>query len=193
MGMHVGLVVAETPVEKLKEAFLAQCPQLELVETKTDFTHVDELWQWKDANEVFVSAADWSHENPGKSVYVFWQDKNWAMMLDPEYVFASDESLLSELSNEFGQALSFIVESAGGVACFWCYQNGTLRRQISYHDGEMEFAGEPLPQEEGIDVNNYYMDETEALWRAFGLRPHESLNSRQCVAISVIDRSDYSS
>ncbi|QDU74144.1 hypothetical protein Pan97_11490 [Bremerella volcania] len=193
MGMHIGLIVAETSVEALKDAFLAQCPHLEVVATKDDFGSIDDVWAWREANSQFVSAADWSKDNPGKTVYLFWQDLTWAMLLDSEYVYASDGDLLARLSQQFNRTLSFVVESAGGCASFWCYDNGTQLRQINYFDGEVELAGQPLAEEEGIDVNNYYMDETEALWRAFGIDPVKCLqSSKECLAISVIDRTDYS-
>ena len=53
--------------------------------------------------------------------------------------------------------------------------------------------GKALPEEAGIDVDNYYMDETEALWAAFGLSPYDAMKGAAgCEAISVVDRTDYS-
>jgi hypothetical protein len=192
MGMHLGLIAAKAPVAKLKAAFLTVCPQFELVATKEDFNHADEIWAWKEANEEFVSAADWSMDTPGKSVYMFWQDGPWALLLDPEYTLASDEDVLLDLSSELGTVLSFVVESASGCAFFWCLENGSLRRKICNSDGEIEIDGEPLAEESGIDPNSFYMDETESLWKAFGIAPHEKFQSPiGCVAVSVIDRTDY--
>lgn len=193
MGMHLGLIVVKTSVENLKDAFLASCPELELVDSKDDFASADEVWAWKGANEQFVSAAAWSKDNPGKSVYLFWQDKRWALLLDSDYTHATNKTLLTKLSEKLDRALSFVVESAGGCAFFWCFENGTLRRQICNNNGEIEMAGQPLAEEDGIDASQYYMDETEALWRAFGIAPNDCLQSPSgCLAISVIDRTDYS-
>ncbi|QDU97328.1 hypothetical protein [Lignipirellula cremea] len=193
MGMHIGLVAAQTSVAELSAALLKACPNLELVASQKEFASADDLWAWKEANEQFVSAADWSQDTPGKSVYMFWQDGPWAILLDPDYTLASNDNLLQTLSSTFGKVLSFVVESAGGCAFFWCYENGVQRRQISNTDGEVTLEGEPLAEETGIDANNYYMEETEALWRAFGIAPYERLESAVgCIAISVIDRTDYS-
>ncbi len=193
MGMHLGLIAVQATVEDFKEALLKCSPQLELAESNRDFQTVDEIWQWKDTHSEFVSSADWSLDNPGKSVYLLWQDEAWALLLDPEYVRCSDEKLLGALSEQFGRCLSFVVESAGGCAMFWCFENGVMQRMIAYTDGQAELQGQPLAEEEGIDVNNYYMDETEALWQAFGIHARKCLEeSTDCLAISVIDRTDYS-
>ncbi|MBL8814566.1 MAG: hypothetical protein JNL58_00955 [Planctomyces sp.] len=193
MGMHLGLIAAKTSIAKLKAAFLSACPQLDLVATKEDFVNADEMWAWKDANEEFVTAADWDAGKPGKSVYMFWQDGAWALLLDSEYTRSSDEEALHALSSKLGIVLSFVVESAGGCAFFWCFENGSPRRKIFNSDGEMTIDGEPLTEESGIDANRYYMDETEMLWHAFGIAPYERFKSPDgCVAISVIDRTDYS-
>lgn len=193
MGMHLGLIAVKTSAENLKSLLLSHCPHLELVDSKSDFASIEEVWQWKDDKTEFVSAADWSLENPGKSVYLIWQDGDWALFFDSEYVLSSNNDLLSGLSKQLDQSLSFVVESAGGCAFFTCFENGTLRRKITYFDDNAELEGEPLPEEEGIDVDNYYMDETEALWKAFGINAVQCLQtSKDCLAIRVIDRTDYS-
>jgi hypothetical protein len=93
-----------------------------------------------------------------------------------------------------GTVLSFVVESAGGSAFFWCAKDGKILRKISNSDTDVALEGNPLPEEKGIDVSNYYMDETESLWKAFGLSPYEVMSSSEgCEAICVIDHTDYSS
>jgi hypothetical protein len=121
------------------------------------------MWGWKESHEKFVSAAQWTKDNPGKDVYVFWQDGPWAIMMDPSYVLASDEENLKTLSNDVGIVASFVVESAGASAFFWYFENGSLRRRISNNGADVSTTGEAIPEERGIDISNYYMDETEAL------------------------------
>jgi hypothetical protein len=61
-------------------------------------------------------------------------------------------------------------------------------------DGELTSSGARLPQEEGIDVGSYYMDETEQLMRAFGLSmPKDLPVASTAVAIATIERTDYRS
>jgi hypothetical protein len=194
MGMHIGMVAAKTSVRTLRDAFLRAWPTFELVAAAEKFSEADAMWRWKQDNEEFVSAADWRQDNPGKSVYMFWQDGEWALLFDPSYTVASAEKELAHLSKELSSVLSFVVETAGGCALFWCFDNGNLRRHIRYTDGEVVLVGEPLAEETGIDVNQYYMAETEMLWKAYGMSPYDRFSSPiGCQAISVIDHTDYSS
>lgn len=190
--MHIGLVAAKASVAEFRDAFSDAWPQLEVVASEQNLADPNAMWAWKDSQEQFVSAADWTKDNPGREVYCFWQDGSWAVMLDSSYALASDEEALKVLSAKLGTVLSFVVETAGGCAFFGCYENGKLRRQINNNDGDISIDGQPLPEENGIDVNNYYMDETEALWKAFGFSRYEEMPTSQgCQTICVIDQTDY--
>ena len=192
MGMHFGLIAAKASVEQLRTAFLRTWTEYEVVATGNGFADSDAVRSWMQSHEEFVSAADWSKDNPGKTAYVFWQEDGWAVLLDSSYVLASDEKKLPVLSSQLGTVVSFVVETAAGCAFFWCYENGRLRRKISNSDGEMTLEGTPIEQEAGIDINCYYMDETEALLKAFGLSPLEEIPLLNgCEAICVVDHTDY--
>src|SRR5262245_5187292 len=109
MGMHIGLVCARTTVSQFREAFCRTWPRFELVDTVANLPDMDAGWAWKEGHEKFISAAEWTKENPGREVYLFWQDGPWAIMMDSSYTLASDEDGLSILSSQFGMVLSFIV------------------------------------------------------------------------------------
>lgn len=192
MGMHIGLVAVKTSSAQFSEIFSHVWTNYEVVTTADKFNDANAMWAWKETNEKFVSAADWSKDNPGKEVYFFWQDGPWATMMDESYTLAADEENLKILSSQVGTVLSFIVETAGGCAFFMCFENGILRRKISNNDSEITTEGDPLPEETGIDTSNYYMNETESLLKAFGLSPiNEMPLSEGCRAICVTDRTDY--
>lgn len=97
--------------------------------------------------------------------------------------------------SRFPTVLSFIVESAGGTALFACFEQGKCRRKIANADGEVTVEGDALPQEAGIAIGEYYMDESERLARAFGLSSLEYGNGiaawKDFSAVCVIDRTDY--
>jgi hypothetical protein len=193
MGMHFGLVAVKAPLARLREVFPEVWNKFEVVASAENFTDLETVWTWMEANEHFVSAAAWTKENPGTQSCVFCQDGPWAVLMDPSYTLASDEDALKKLSEHCGIVLSFVVETAGGCAFFWCYEAGTVRRSIIMPDAEVTFVGEPMPEETGIDVSHYYMEETKALMAAFGLTPIEELpNLATAVAIAVADRTDYS-
>jgi hypothetical protein len=193
MGMHFGLIAAKAPLSEFRAAFSETWPELEVAASADGFGSADDIWSWKSANERFVSAKNWTKENPGSEVYVFCQDGPWAVLMDFSYVLAGDEEALQKLSSRFSSTLSFIVETAGGCAYFWCYEFGQLRRMIQNIDGESQLSGSALPQEKDIDVESYYMDETEQLMQAFGLSKPEDLPvASTAVAVATIDRTDYS-
>jgi len=190
--MHIGLVAAKTSVARLRKAFSRAWPRFEIVASEENLPDANAMWAWKESQEQFVSAADWTKDNPGREVYVFWQDGPWAIMMDESYTLASDEEGLRILSTQIGTVLSFVVETAAGSAEFSCFENGQLRRKISNNDAGTSTEGEPLPQETGIDTSNYYMDESQALWNAFGLSPYDEMPTLAGgQAICVIDRTDY--
>lgn len=193
MGMHFGLIAARVSVADFLTAFSKAWPELEITASADEFSSTDELWEWKDANERFVSAADAAQEGPGSEVYILCQDGPWALFLDFSYVLAGDEKALKALSEELGQVLSFVVQTTSGCAFFWNYESGELRRMIQSVDGEVEQMGSGIAEEEGIDIGSYYMDETEELMHAFGISLPDSLPiASTAVAISTVDHTDYS-
>lgn len=192
MGMHFSLVAVKASVHQLQEAFSEVWPSLHIVDSARGLDTPEAFFAWMSDNERFVSAAEWTVENPGTEAFAFFQDGPWGLLYDPSYVLAADEAALQELSNRFGTALSFVVQTTSGCAFFWCYENGQFRRSILTSDGPTELLGESLPEEAGLDVQHYYMDETEALMAAFGLAPldQQPLVS-SAIAIAVEDRTDY--
>jgi len=192
MGMHFGLIATKAPLSQLQSAFSEVWPQLEIASSADRFSDADAIWSWKSSNERFVSAANWSKEYPGSEVYVLCHDGPWAILMDFSYVLAGDEEALKKLSAKFGTVVSFVVETAGGCAYFWYYESGQLRRMIQNADGKVTSSGTLLPEEGGIDVRAFYMDETEKLMGAFGLPRLEELPVvSTAVAISTVDRTDY--
>jgi hypothetical protein len=196
MGMHVGLVASRTSVMELRRAFVEVFPELEPVES-AEFPTADDLWQWMDAHRVFVSAHHWRPDNRGRDVVAFWQDGPWAVFADGSYVLPSDAERLALLSTHFPVVLSFIVESASGTAEFARFEDGKCRRKIMNADGDVTVEGAPLPEEAGIAVADYYMEESDRLARALGLSSLEYRDGvstwKDMSAVSVVDQTDYSS
>lgn len=193
MGMHVGLIAARVSVDALREAFLGAWTELEVVASEGRFEDAEEMWAWKKRHEQFVSATDWSKENPGTEVYVLWRDGPWAVLVDESYTLSADEEKMKALSDQLGTVVSFVVETAGGCAMFQCFEAGRLRRRIDNADGAVTTEGEPLAEEAGIDVGRYYMAESEALARALGLSLcyEDASGTEGSQAVSVADRTDY--
>lgn len=190
--MHFGIVAVKAEVAQFIEAFTTAWPQHE-ASTRASLAGLEALDAWMRATQRDVYAANWSVDNPGTDAFGFWQDGNWAVMLDPGYVRASDGKALAVLSERFGLALSFVIETTGGCAFFDAHEHGQRIRRIQSIDGQVEAEGKRLPQEARLPASSYYMDETEQLQLAFGITPLERLPADAAVqGVAFIDRTDYS-
>ena len=189
--MHFGIVAVKVPVERLLEAFTSVWPHHEPT-TRVPLAGLEALDAWMRATQRQVTVGAWSTDNRGIDTFGFWQDGEWAVLLDPAYVQASDGKALAALSERFGLALSFVIETAGACAFFDAHERGRRIRRLQSVDGALQAEGERLPQEAGFDPSRYYMDETEQLQRAFGITPLDRLPADTAVVgAAYIDRTDY--
>ena len=192
MGMHFGLVAVKTDVAQLMEAFSIAWPK-HAFKTRGEVAGLGALGSWIAGNARFVSAAKWTPDNPGTEAYGFWQDGEWAILLDPDFVQAGDSKGLVVLGERFGCALSFVIETASATAIFWQVDGGHVARHIRFESGDMHVEGERLPQEEGLPSDAFYMTEMEDLQRAFGITPLSGLSDdKPMQGMAFVDRTDYS-
>lgn len=189
--MHYGFVAVPSTVERFTGAFNDVWPNHQPT-TTAKLSSIDAYLAWKSENERFVSARDWTPDNPGIEVYGFVQDGRWAALLDTSYVLSSDKEALSKLSGLFGRCVSFVIETAGGAASFMCFERGQLLRSIDSVDGNVRTSGDPIPEEAGLRIDNYYMEETEELQRRLGFRFLTDVPPTEVTAMAVADRTDYS-
>ena len=190
MGMHYGFVAVPATVDQLVSAFAVIWPKYEPTGRAT-LSSMDGYLAWKKENERFVSARDWTPDDPGIEVYGFVQDRKWAVLLDASYVLASDKEALAKLSASFGICVSFIIETAGGSASFMSFGQGRLVRSIDSVDATVTTAGDPIPEEAGLHVDRYYMVEAEELQRRLGFRFLSDSPPTEVTAIATFDRTDY--
>jgi len=191
LGMHLGIVAVKAQVGQLMAAFAACWPRHEPT-ARASLAGLEALDAWMRATQRQATAAAGSADNPGIDTFGFWQDGEWAVMFDPSYVQASDPRALAALSERFGLALSFILETSGGCAFFDAFEQGRRVRRIQSIDGTVASEGERLAQEAGLPAASYYVDETEQLQRAFGLTLLEQLPAdHPVIGTACIDRTDY--
>ncbi|HYF16009.1 MAG TPA: hypothetical protein VD971_13145 [Phycisphaerales bacterium] len=192
MGIHIGLIAAKVPVAQLREIVLQTWSEYKVTASE-NLPSEEALWAWREKHEVFVSAADWSPTKRGTTVFAFWQDGPWAVMMDWTYTLATDEQKLAGLSNRLGTVLTLVIETVSASVTFACYEAGVLRRMIDSSDGKVSFRGEALVEEAGIDIDRFYVEESRALWTALGLGPIDSIPSNGLQAVCTVDQTDYSS
>jgi hypothetical protein len=192
MGWDIGALAVRLPVSELKDRFLGLWSKYQLVAKIDNLPNIDALGQWRDANEVFVSAVDWTKENPGSEVKGFYADGEWSVLMDFSSIICADEEELAQFSKAVGLVIVLTIGMHGGVASLDAYDNGRLVRRITSIDGRLRTEGEPLPNEQGIDLDSFYLDGADALWRSFGLQSildHEPPGPM--AAICVSDRTDF--
>lgn len=192
MGMHYGIVAVKADVAQLVEAVRVAWPKHEPAQT-AQMAGFGELHDWTRARQRAAQAARQSRDEPDTDVFGFWQDGPWAVMMDASYAQVSDPRALAALSERFGLALSFVIETAGGCAFFDAFEHGQPARSIRSVDGEVTTKGEPLAQEAQLRRGHFYMEETERLQAAFGLTPLGKLPADQAItAAAYLDGNDYS-
>ena len=182
--MHFGIVAVKAEVAQLIDAFTACWPRQEPVDGAS-LSGLEALDAWMRATQRQLTASGRSAGHPGIDTVGFWQDGEWAVMFDPSYAQASDRRALAILSERFGQALSFVIETSGGCAFFDAYRQGRLLRRLQSIDGVITTEGERLPEEASLPGSRYYTDETGQLQRAFGLTPPANLPPRQPITAAA--------
>jgi len=183
MGIHIGFIAATATRAALRKAFCETWPTVAVVASDEEFPDADALRRWRELQERLGAVG----KRPGE-VLVFRQHARWATIEDPSYDFASDEAGLQKLSGSLRtRVVSFVVETAGGSASFWCFEHGKLRRKIVADDAPVETAGAPLTEEAGLPIHSFYMNEVEALWSALGLTPSDWLAGfSDCEAVRIV-------
>ncbi len=192
MGMRFGLVAVKADVAQLVEAFSAAWPHAEF-KKRADVVGLLALDSWMEANARYVSASKWTPDNPEVDAYGFWQDGEWAILLDFHLLASSDTERLAVLSERLGRVLAFNIETTSATALFWQFDGGRVSRHIRFLDGDMHVEGERLPQEDGLPTDRFYMSELQDLQRAFAITLLSELpDDKPMQGMAFVDRTDYS-
>ncbi len=97
------------------------------------------------------------------------------------------------LSGRLGKVMSFVIETASGVASLRAFDGGQLSWQIDTLDGVIRTRDDRPPEAASLPEDAFYMDEIEQLQRAFGLTPFEDLpGDLPTLGRAYIDRTDHS-
>jgi hypothetical protein len=189
--MHVGIIAVKAEVAQLLEAFALSWPRHEPI-ARNSLVGLEALDGWMRATQRQGVARAGTSAHRSIDTFGFWQDGEWAVLRDPSYALASDRQALATLSERFGLALSFVIETSGGCAFFDAYGQGQPLRRIQSIDGRLATEGARLPQEAGLAETRFYMEEIEQLLLAFGLTPPQRLPADWPVTgAAYIDGTDY--
>ena len=190
-GMHYSILAVRADVAQLVAAVPLAWANREPAQTAT-VAGFGELHDWSRANQRVVTSAPGAPTGPGIDVFGFWQDGAWAVTMDASHVMLADAEALQAVSERFGRALCFSMETTSGCAFFDAYEGGRRVRSLRACDGDLTSEGERLPEEAHLPRKRFYMREMDRLQEAFGLSPPGDLPDDQAVlAAAFIDHTDY--
>jgi len=83
-----------------------------------------------------------------------WADTAYTYLYDPEMVDATDEDALEELAKKINTAVYvFIIDEAAAAYEFASYSPKGQQRYFSLEGKDLFNDGEPLPEEQGLNMN----------------------------------------
>jgi hypothetical protein len=173
--------------DRFRDLFLRTWGYYRLVETSPELRSGEELFAWGEPRCGYLKG---EHPNDVKA---FWQDGDWAVMLDLSMLMIDEPARLAALSREAGVVAAGLTQGTAGTVMFSLFENGALRREIARADGaELVNFGEPVPAEAGLRVaETFSLDELERLWTGLGMAPFWSDPKPPLVALHVVDTADY--
>jgi hypothetical protein len=182
-------IATRLSIADFQGAVLSCWPHLTLIETATGFATPDDAWAWAESRSRH-------HKGPRRNddVMLLYRDGDWSVLLDISQCMMYEEHSLIALSHTAGRVITAVTQGTAGVAEFHVYDSGVLTRQILGEEGVVTLSGTALPEEAGLDLGYFYLDEIETLWQNFGLRSFLDVPIFQdCVAIQVRDTENFGS
>jgi hypothetical protein len=150
--------------EQFREAFPIVWPHVQVEEVSAELPTWDAAYAWSEPRCGYLKGA-----HPSE-VHLFVADGPRAIKLDFSTCTFDEEEMLARLSERFTTAMAFATQGTSGFAGFRLFERGTLRREIIGCGRQVTTNGEPIPAEQGLDVQQrFYLNEIRHLQRALGL------------------------
>jgi hypothetical protein len=187
MSLSRALIAIRGDRDHFRELFLRVWGYYRLVAVSPALNSLDEFTAWSEPRCGYLKG---EHPNDVKA---FWQDGDWAVLLDLSMLLIDEPARLAALSREAGVAAAGLTQGTSGTAMFSLFEDGSARREIARSEGALlANFGEPLAAEAGLRVaDGFYIDELERLWAGLGLSPFWSEPRPPLVALHVIETGDY--
>jgi hypothetical protein len=157
MSYTMAMIAARAAPDAFKAAVLKAWSFAELGEP-TEHADYGAFCEWLAAND--------SEDVQAKGIY---RDGEWSVLFDYSMLMSSDEPSLAELSRALGLVMVNNTQGTAGFAEFRLYEAGALRRRILSDDGALTQTGAPLPEEAGLDLDDFYMGSHEELSARVGV------------------------
>ncbi|OOQ57945.1 hypothetical protein [Mucilaginibacter pedocola] len=100
-----------------------------------------------------------------------WQDNGWTIIFDPETIDFANEEALSKISGLLGsEVFTFVIQTTSGSFGFSKYAPTNLRSFFSSGRIVDPNYGTPLPEEEGLNINEQvFIDDITSLAGKLGI------------------------
>ena len=147
MSLSRALLAIRGPRDRFHELFLRVWGYYRLVETSPPLNSFEEFRAWSEPRSGYLKG---EHPNDVKA---FWQDGDWAVLLDLAGQLIDEPARLAALSREVGVVAAGLTQGTSGTAMFSLFEKGSVRREITRSEGkELANFGEPIPAEQGRRV-----------------------------------------
>jgi hypothetical protein len=115
--------------------------------------------------------------------------RDWTVVLDPELLMAADADACARLSERFrAPVFAMICQGTSGTYAF-SWHDADRRRRFWVSDGEViEDDGDPIPEEDGINLAGLFEDDVLLIMERVGLR-YTELESASGFDIWALDES----
>ena len=148
---------------ELQAAMLDAWPTLELAEPAQTFASWDEAYQWAGPRCGYLAGA---HPHDVKLLY---RSGAWSLIQDISTCMVSYTELLADLSRRVGRVVAATTQGTVGFAELLVFEAGANLRSITGLDGHTTQTGATIPEEEGIPLAHFYLDELDTIWQRLGL------------------------
>jgi hypothetical protein len=102
---------------------------------------------------------------------------------------ASDTEFLGGLSRRVGRVVVATTQGTAGFAQLLVFEAGAAIRSITGQGGRTTQAGAPIPEETGIQLQTFYLNELETIWENLGLPSFLKADpAGPVIALHVLDR-----
>jgi hypothetical protein len=156
-------LAARCEIPQLQAAMLAAWPALEVAEPVQELASWDDAYRWAGPRCGYL-AGDHPHD-----VKLLYRNGAWSVISDLSTCMASDAELLADLSRRLGRVIVATTQGTVGFAELQLFEAGAAVRSITGQAGRTTQTGTPIPEEEGVALEPFYLDELDTLWRRLGL------------------------
>jgi hypothetical protein len=183
MSFIYSFLAAKCEIPELQAAMLDAWPTLELAEPAQTFASWDEAYQWAGPRCGYLAGA---HPHDVKLLY---RSGAWSLIQDISTCMVSYTESLADLSRRVGRVVAATTQGTVGFAELLVFEAGANLRSITGLDGHTTQTGATIPEEEGIPLAHFYLDELDTIWQRLGLASFLArAPAGPVVALRVIDR-----